>query len=102
MTIGQQPVGETPTRYTSSTLCAETGVTYRRLDYWTRRGYLHPDHRGGTGYDRIWPPEEIEIARRIDRLAAAGLPLAWSAEFARDHWPNGELAEGIRVTVVSA
>jgi hypothetical protein len=41
----------------------------------------------------------VEIAARMGRLLAAGLPLAWSAEFARDHWPAGELAPGIEVRV---
>jgi hypothetical protein len=25
------------------------GLTYRQLDHWTRRGWLRPQHDGGTG-----------------------------------------------------
>jgi hypothetical protein len=77
----------------------QSGATYRQIDYWTRSGLLRPVHQGGTGPARFWPPEEAEIAQRTARLVTAGLPLAWSAHFARNHWPAGELAPGITVSV---
>jgi hypothetical protein len=73
-----------------------SGASYRRLDYWTRVGYLHvapapifvaPDGwkhpRGGSGYERDWPELEIEVARRMVRYLRAGLTLAVAATAAR-------------------
>jgi Fe2+ or Zn2+ uptake regulation protein len=34
------------------------GLTYRRLDWWVRAGYLHPHQQGGTGNTRTWPPSQ--------------------------------------------
>jgi hypothetical protein len=88
---------------TSSGVTQHAGLSYRQLDYWVSKGFLRPEVRWGDpegkGHGRIWPPREVEIAARMARLLAAGLPLAWSAEFARDRWPCGELAPGITVTV---
>ncbi len=74
-------------------------ITYRKLDYWTRLGHLRPDHDGGSGTDRCWPPGEVQVACRVARLTDAGLPLAMAAEFARHHWPRGEIAAGIELRV---
>lgn len=76
------------------------GITTRQLNYWVYRGLLHPtDPAPGSGRPREWPDSEIEIGRRMGRLARAGLPLEWSAAFARDGWPDGQLAPGIWVRV---
>ena len=84
----------------NSALAAETaGITYKQLDHWTRLGHLHPVGGSGTGNSRAWTDDEVEIARRMGRLTAAGLPLGWSAQFARNGWPAGELAPGILVSV---
>jgi MerR HTH family regulatory protein len=84
---------------TTVAVAEQAGVSYRCLDLWSRQGYLQPEGGLGTGYARRWPPDEVEVARRMGRLVAAGLPLAWSAEFAREHWPAGDLAPGITVSV---
>lgn len=61
------------------------GVTYRQLDYWVRAGYLRPTvPTPGTGTARDWSPEEIEIARLMARLTAAGFDLAVAARVARE------------------
>ena len=79
---------------------AAMGISYRQLDYWTRLGHLRPDAaRPGSGNARYWPETEIEIARRMGRLAAAGLPLGFAAQMARETWPAADLAPGITVTV---
>ena len=88
--------------YSSTEVASEAAVTYRNLDYWTRLGYLRPEHEGGTGNSRKWPEGELEIARRMGRLTAAGLPLAFAAAMARDTWPEGRLAPDITVTVDEA
>jgi hypothetical protein len=84
---------------THVTKCA--GITYRKLDYWVRLGHLQPGGGVGTGNDRWWPPAEIEIARRMGRLTAAGLPLELAASFAREGWPSGEIAPGITLEVAT-
>jgi hypothetical protein len=84
--------------YTSPEACSMAGVTYRQLDYWVRKGMLYPGFGEGTGNPRWWPASEVEIARRMGCLAAAGLPLDFAARMARDSWPAAELAPGIKVT----
>lgn len=81
-------------------LAVSLGITYRQLDYWVLQGHLRPlDPQPGTGNAREWPETELEIARRMGRLTAAGLPLSFAAVMARDTWPSGRLAPGITVTV---
>jgi len=52
-----------------------TGVSYRRLDYWTRKGLfpdvsdLHP----GSGMAREYSARDLEIAGILGRLCAAGM-----------------------------
>jgi MerR HTH family regulatory protein len=90
---------EAPERLTSGELIERTGITMRQITHWTESGLLFPEHEGGSGNGRSWPPEEVTVARRMVRLAAARLPLDWSAAFARNDWPMGELAPGITVSV---
>jgi hypothetical protein len=80
------------------------GITYKQLDWWATRGYLKPDRqRPGalptSGNPRSWPPEELEIATRMGRLTAAGIPPPLAASFARTGWPRGEIAPGIVLEV---
>jgi hypothetical protein len=83
---------------------AELGVTYRQLDDWARRGWLRPERppsrRGdaGSGAPRRWTAGELEIARRMGRLTAAGLAASVAAAFARNSWPAGEIGAGLVLT----
>ena len=72
------------------------GVSYRNLDYWTRQGWLRPENGAtpGSGRSREWPESELEIARRMARLTAAGITASVAAEFAREQWPFGDIAPG--------
>jgi DNA-binding transcriptional MerR regulator len=79
----------------------ELGITYRQLDYWTRKGHLHPLNDVGTGIAREWTEAELEIARRMGRLTAAGVPVERAATFARNTWPRGEIAPGIVIEVTA-
>lgn len=55
-------------------LAAAAGITYRRVEYWTQSGYLHPlTTSPGSGYQRIYPATEITAARLIGQLVADGL-----------------------------
>lgn len=57
-------------------LAAHAGVSYRRIDHWTRLGYLHPINPNcGTGHERYYPPGETTLAVRMARLVNAGLAL---------------------------
>jgi hypothetical protein len=82
------------------------GITYRQCDGWIRAGHLKPwrlwrRNACGSGSPRIWPPEEVEIATRMGRLTAAGIPPSLAASFARTGWPRGEIAPGIVLEVTS-
>lgn len=71
-------------------------ITYRQLDHWCVKGWLRPDHRGGTGYARTFSGDEVRVARVMARLVAAGLTPAAAHRVARG---EQELAPGIRVLV---
>lgn len=64
-------------------------VTYRQLDHWARRGFLHPEMDGdGSGYPRTWSADELRVAERMARLRRAGLDLEIAADLARSsEWP---------------
>jgi hypothetical protein len=72
------------------------GVSYRQLDYWTRRGWLRPEReQHGTGYARLWPEVEQRIVRIMARLLAAGFTPEGAARTAREavelSIPGGEV-----------
>lgn len=61
----------------------EVKASYRQIDHWVRKGWLHPESKGGSGNDRRWPDEELAVLRRMARCVNAGLPPALSHELAR-------------------
>lgn len=86
------------------------GLTYRKLDYWTRAGYL-PDApvSHGSGADREWTPRHRAILVVMVRLVGAGMEPAAASKIAAVAVPEGaftvesptvvELAPGITITV---
>lgn len=95
--------------FTTREVLALTGITYRRLDYWTRLGVL--DRAGplglrarpGSGTGRVWRAEHVQALRVCARLAdcftddnepspAPGVPtpvLAHAVEALRRYrWPT--------------
>ncbi|MEV4458487.1 MerR family transcriptional regulator [Microbispora sp. NPDC049633] len=82
---------------------ARLGLTWRQLDHWTRKGYLHPEGGGQTGVARIWPETELRIAALIARFSAAGLVMESAASVARSIVAFGlvevELGEGITLKI---
>lgn len=70
-----------PRRFSSPQVCELAGISYRQLDYWTRLGYLHPDHRGGTGYDRAWSETETVKVHAMAAMVRAGLTPAAAARY---------------------
>jgi len=60
----------------------ETGLTYRQLDHWTRRGWLTPDNaHAGTGTSRLWNRSDLLVGRLMAHLGAAG----FAPDIAYDH-----------------
>lgn len=50
-----------------STIAADipdlAGISYRQLDHWVRKGYLHADNpECGSGHSRTFQDEEVEVA----------------------------------------
>jgi hypothetical protein len=66
-------------------LMEEFGTSYRQLDYWIRKGYIHtvPNERSGSGYSRQLSEDEIQIARYMIRLTNAGFMVGAAALIAR-------------------
>lgn len=65
-------------------LAAQAGVSYRRVDHWTRRGHvecLNPDP--GHGYDRMHPDTEVNVLDRVNRLTIAGFRIPAAFRIAR-------------------
>lgn len=58
-------------------------ITYRRLDYWTSKGYLCPEGGVGSGRVRRWPDEEIAVlalmCRYVDELGVIPSVAAYAA-----------------------
>ncbi len=82
-----------------------SGITYRKLDYWTKNGLLRPvpGRPDGSGYVRRWPAGELDVAILMDRLTRGGLRLAVAHDVARQRSDNGtfacDIAPGIAITV---
>jgi hypothetical protein len=70
----------------------ELGISYRQLDWWTRLGLLRPLHVGGSGVNREWTRAELEVARLMGRLVAAGMKPAMAERIARSR--RCEIAPG--------
>jgi hypothetical protein len=61
----------TSTRGISATeLVDAAGVTYRKVDYWTRIGYLETlgETTPGSGYGRRYADTEVDVARALKIL----------------------------------
>lgn len=72
-----------------------TGVTYRQLDHWVRRGFLRPARAlPGSGVTRLWSSAELKVARRMALLVDAGLTPETAERAARN---GGVIAAGVRV-----
>lgn len=81
------------------------GLTYRRLDHWTRKGYLRPRERprDTSGYVRCWAPGEVPVAAVMMALTAAGFLPDTAAQVARALAFTTELkmAPGVYLKVVA-
>lgn len=68
---------------TSTEVCRRAGITYRNLDYWTRRGFAHPliDARG-CGTQRRWTEDEADVIGRMATWRSLGVALELAREMA--------------------
>lgn len=63
---------ENPSGVGLSEVARLSGVTYRQLDYWTRRGWIVPIERthAGSGHPRTYPPAAVVKARIMGSLVS--------------------------------
>jgi hypothetical protein len=78
------------------------GITYRQLDHWVTRGYLHPRrraHNPGSGHPRTFTPREGDVAEAMAGLVALGMLPAAAAKIGRRIVTKGEAkVGGLRIT----
>jgi len=90
-------------RYMPPPWAERAGITYRRLDYWTRQGWLRPVQSvSGSGYWRKWPREERSVAVLMARLIGVGIAPATAAAVARRVVQGSgsvDLGDGIELVV---
>lgn len=79
----------------------ELGITYRQCDHWVRLGLLKPLHIGGSGSSREWTHAELDVARVMGRLVAAGLKPEPACRVARSPGRRCEIAPGIVIEVAA-
>lgn len=84
---------------TSEEIAAETGASYRQVDYWIRTGLIHA--RGllspGAGHVRRFDVSELERVRTVVALLKAGIDLA----SVRDHLDHVIAHGGYQVGAVT-
>lgn len=59
-------------------LVIDSGASFRQIDYWTRTGLLIPAGVAapGNGNDRHYPTDQLDRAKAVVALLAAGVDLA--------------------------
>lgn len=81
--------------YITAADLAQVGLTPRRIDHWTRNGWLRADtNTPGTGKHRRWPVSELRIAKLMVRMADAGLEPEVASRAARGLGPDGRVSLG--------
>lgn len=77
------------------------GVTYRRLDVWTSKGWLIPEagSNPGSGNKRRYPRSELRVAELIVRLTDAGVAVEVAAWMARNRVEGAAALRGLADTV---
>lgn len=80
---------------TAHELADAAGLSYRRVDYATRTGLLHPlDTRRGSGYPRRYDAAQIDRARTLADLLDAGIGLPTCREVIDDLVGGGQIRIG--------
>lgn len=86
-------------------LVADTGMSFRQIDHWTRSGYLISE-ASGKGRNRYWTEDEYFIAMEMSQLIRSGFTVEAAAMLARKHVMEPSTddryqLEGIEVRFVS-
>lgn len=76
--------------FTGPELAGAAGLTYRRVDYYTRVGLLHPDVRGfaGPGSRRVYREDDLPRVRLIGHLLDLGATIPVVARALEQLAPN--------------
>jgi len=81
-----------PATFTSAEICRQTGLTYRQLDRWCRKGWLRPDQPSkpetarrweGSGHNCVFSSAELDVARIMARLVTLDVTPERAAHIAR-------------------
>lgn len=82
-----EPTKEEPEGLNVTEMLHRAGITYRQLDFWTSRKYLHlvgREQGQGTGVKRLWAPGEDAVALLMNILGQnAGIKPDVACGFAR-------------------
>lgn len=68
--------------FPATAVASACGITYRRLDYWSRQGYLDIPSRG-SGHPRDLTQDQATAVGVLAALVAAGLEPQVAAEVAK-------------------
>jgi DNA-binding transcriptional MerR regulator len=72
----------------STELARMAGISYRQLDYWSRRGFISTKHPG-YGHQRQWDDSEADRTLMLARLVRAGFELEWASRHVTCLLANG-------------
>jgi hypothetical protein len=89
----------------AAVLAAVPGLSYRRLDFWTRRGWLVPvvrDEDAGSGFPRRYTLAEVAVASRMWALVEVGFETSVAAGAARDGRATVPLSDRVSVQIDDA
>lgn len=86
---------------TSHDVAQAAGISYRQLDHWCRRGYLHPDHPGSYGVARHWTVDEVAVLVDMAQLVRLGFTARAAARLARDGGERAAVAAALVAAVAS-
>lgn len=85
--------------FTTPKFCQAVGLSYREVDYWTRRAVLAPAvGASGSGSQRLYDETEAKVGVVLVSLRRLGAPLDTLAVVAmqlrdQDDWTGGILIE---------
>ena len=76
-------------------LARSTGISYRRIDYWTRQGWLTPTRPGhGSGYARAYDATDVDLLIAVSALTGAGVMPESAFRLARKVIAEGHVTIG--------
>lgn len=72
----ERPHAGDAVRYSTAQVAELTGLTYRQVDYYDRRGMFSPSHAksSGPGSRRVYSSEDVDRGRLVAALRILGAP----------------------------